>query len=87
MRARTRGLGQLSLVKGDHYCAKVQDINHVLMKHIVKADKRYCSCQHAQDGVNTPERHVNMLKMVVLQCLQMKMVLLRHLQEYIKKKL
>jgi hypothetical protein len=42
---RTRGLGHLSLVKGDHYCAKVQD---VLTKHVVKADDRYCSCLERQ---------------------------------------
>jgi hypothetical protein len=44
MNARTRGLGHLSLVKGDHYCVEVQDNNNVLIKHVVKADKKYCSC-------------------------------------------
>jgi hypothetical protein len=44
LRARTRGLGHLSLVKGDHYCAEVQDSNDVLIKHVVKANQRYCSC-------------------------------------------
>jgi GTP cyclohydrolase I len=44
LRARTRGLGHLSLVKGDHYCAEVQDNNNVLNKHVVKADMQYCSC-------------------------------------------
>jgi hypothetical protein len=44
LKAHTRGLGHLSLVKGDHYCAEVQDNNNVLAKHVVKADIRYCSC-------------------------------------------
>jgi hypothetical protein len=44
LRAQTRGLGHLSLAKGDHYCAEVQDNNNVLAKHIVKADLNYCSC-------------------------------------------
>jgi hypothetical protein len=44
LRARARGLGHLSLVKGDHYCAEVQDSNEVLVKHVVKAEQRYCSC-------------------------------------------
>jgi hypothetical protein len=44
LRARTRGLGHLSLVKCDHYCAEVQNNNDVLIKHVVKADQRYCSC-------------------------------------------
>jgi hypothetical protein len=43
-RARTRGLDHLLLVKSDHYCAEVQDSNDVLIKHVVKADQRYCSC-------------------------------------------
>jgi hypothetical protein len=34
----------LSLIKGDHYCAEVQDNNNVLAKHIVKGDIKYCSC-------------------------------------------
>jgi hypothetical protein len=56
LKARTRGLGHLSLVKGDHYHAEVQDSTNVLVKHIVKADLQYCSwlewqhtgkpCQH-----------------------------------------
>jgi hypothetical protein len=44
LRARTRGLGHLSFVKGDHYCAEVQGNNNVLTKHVVKADMQYCSC-------------------------------------------
>jgi hypothetical protein len=57
LRARTRGLGHLSLIKGDHYCAEVQDNNNVVAKHIVMGDIKYCSslewqhtgkpCQHA----------------------------------------
>jgi hypothetical protein len=48
LRARTRGLGHLSLTKGDHYCVEVQDTNNVFTKHIVKADERYCSCEKWQ---------------------------------------
>jgi hypothetical protein len=48
LNARTRGLGHLSLTKGDHYCAEVQDSNNVFTKHIVKADQMYCSCEEWQ---------------------------------------
>jgi hypothetical protein len=44
LKARTRGLGHLSLVKGDHYSAEVRDINNIHSRHIVKADQHYCSC-------------------------------------------
>jgi hypothetical protein len=44
LNARSRGLGHLSLVKGDYYSVEVQDNNNVLSKHIVKADLKYCSC-------------------------------------------
>jgi hypothetical protein len=44
LNAKTRGLGQLSLAKGDHYYAEVQDNNNVLTKHIVKAKEKFCSC-------------------------------------------
>jgi hypothetical protein len=56
LNARTRGLGHLSLVKGDHYYAEVQDHNNVLTKHVVKAHLKTCTwlewqhtgkpCQH-----------------------------------------
>jgi hypothetical protein len=44
LNAKIRGLGQLSLAKGDHYCVEVQDNNNVLTKHIVKAEEIFCSC-------------------------------------------
>jgi hypothetical protein len=44
LNARTRGFGHLSLTKGDHYWAEVQDNNNVLTKHMVKVDQHYCSC-------------------------------------------
>jgi hypothetical protein len=44
LRACTTGLDHLSLIKGDHYYAEVQDNNNVLAKHIVKGDIKYCSC-------------------------------------------
>jgi hypothetical protein len=56
MNARTRGLGHLSLVKCDHYCAEVQDSNNVLIKHVVKADKKYCSCLEWQH-IGKPCQH------------------------------
>jgi hypothetical protein len=34
----------LSLAKGDHYFAEVQDNNNMLSKHAVKAHMRTCSC-------------------------------------------
>jgi hypothetical protein len=56
LNARIRGLGHLSLTKGDHYSVEVQDNNNVLSKHVVKAHMRTCSrlewqhtdkpCQH-----------------------------------------
>jgi hypothetical protein len=52
LRARTRGFGHLSLIKGDHYCAEVQDNNNVLAKHIVKGDIKYCSCLEWQHTGN-----------------------------------
>jgi hypothetical protein len=48
LQARTRSLGHLSLTKGDHYCAEVQDTNNVFTKHIVKADEMYWSCEEWQ---------------------------------------
>jgi hypothetical protein len=48
LRARTMGLGILSLAKGDQYVVEVQDNNNVLAKHIVKAHIKYCSCQEWQ---------------------------------------
>jgi hypothetical protein len=44
LKARTRGLDHLSIAKGDHYIAKVQDNNIVFTKHVVKAHIKYCSC-------------------------------------------
>jgi hypothetical protein len=34
----------MSLTKGDHYWAEVQDNNNVLTKHAVKVEQHYCSC-------------------------------------------
>jgi hypothetical protein len=48
LRARTRSLGHLSLVKGDHYSTEVQDNNNVLTKHVVKDELQYCSCREWQ---------------------------------------
>jgi hypothetical protein len=51
LRAQTRGIGHLSLVKGDYYVAEVQDNNNVLTKYVVKAHIKYCSClewQHTE---------------------------------------
>uniref|UniRef100_A0A0A9ET60 Uncharacterized protein n=1 Tax=Arundo donax TaxID=35708 RepID=A0A0A9ET60_ARUDO len=45
LKARTRGLGHLSVVKGDHYAAEVQDNINCLTRHVVKAYKHECSCE------------------------------------------
>jgi hypothetical protein len=42
LKVRTRGLGHLSFVKGDHYCDDVQDNNNVLTKQLVKTNLKYC---------------------------------------------
>jgi hypothetical protein len=57
LNAKTRGLGHLSLVKGDHYYTEVQDNNNVLMKHIVKTDLKFCSCLEWQH-TGKPCQHV-----------------------------
>jgi hypothetical protein len=44
LKARIKGLGHLSLAKGDHYVAEVQDNNNMLAKHVVEAHMKYCSC-------------------------------------------
>jgi hypothetical protein len=54
---KARGLGHLSLVKGDYYCAEVQDNNNALAKHIVKADQKYCSCLEWQH-IGEPCQHL-----------------------------
>ncbi|XP_008679794.1 uncharacterized protein [Zea mays] len=48
LRARTRGLGHLSLVNSDHYCAEVRDNNNCHSRHIVDAKVHYCSCEEWQ---------------------------------------
>jgi hypothetical protein len=44
LNARTRGICHLSLAKNDYYSVEVQDNNNVLVKHIVKAIEKWCSC-------------------------------------------
>jgi hypothetical protein len=56
LNARIRGLGHLSLVKGDYYSAEVQNNNNVLSKHVVKADLKYCSCLEWQHS-GKPYQH------------------------------
>jgi phenolic acid decarboxylase len=60
LNAKTRGLGQLSLAKGDHYCAEVQVNNNVLTKHIVKVEEIFCSCLEWQH-IDKPCQHALIL--------------------------
>jgi hypothetical protein len=64
LNAKTRGLDHLSLEKGDHYCAEVQDNNNVLMKHIVKVDLKFCSCLEWQ---HTGKSCQNTLVVIIAQ--------------------
>jgi hypothetical protein len=57
LNTRTRGLGHLSIVKGDHYSMELQDNNNALMKHVVKAHLKYCSCLEWQH-TGKPCQHV-----------------------------
>lgn len=66
LNARTRGLGHLSLVKGDHYNGEVIDHNDVHTRHIVKAKERYCSGLE-WDNIGKPCQHV-LLVIIVQQC-------------------
>jgi hypothetical protein len=44
LKARTRGLGHLSIQKGDYYHAEIRDNNNIHSRHVVKAEQRHCSC-------------------------------------------
>jgi hypothetical protein len=48
LKARTRGLGHLTIVKSDNYMAEVRDNTNCMLKHVVKADLRQCSCEEWQ---------------------------------------
>jgi hypothetical protein len=48
LKARTRGLGHLSIVKCDNYMAEVRDSTNCMTKHVVKADLKQCSCEEWQ---------------------------------------
>jgi hypothetical protein len=48
LKARTRGLGHLSVVKCDNYMGEVRDNTNCMTKHVVKADLKQCSCEEWQ---------------------------------------
>jgi hypothetical protein len=48
LKARTRGLGHLSYVKGDNYVAEVWDNNDCHSKFVVRALDRECQCEEWQ---------------------------------------
>jgi hypothetical protein len=48
LKARTRGLGHLSLVKGDNYYAKVRDNGDVHSRVMVRASHKECACEEWQ---------------------------------------
>lgn len=45
---KTRGLGHLSVVHGDHYAAQVVDISNTNNRHVVKAYFHECTCEEWQ---------------------------------------
>jgi hypothetical protein len=56
LKARTRGLGHLSIVKCDNYMADVRDNTNCMLQHVVKAESKQCSCeewQHARKTLST----------------------------------
>jgi hypothetical protein len=57
LNARTRRLGHLSLAKGDHYYAEVQDNTNVFSKHVVKGHLRTCTWLEWQH-TGKPYQHV-----------------------------
>jgi hypothetical protein len=48
LKARTRGLGRLSYVKGDNYVAKVRNNNDCHNKFVVRALQKECQCEEWQ---------------------------------------
>ncbi|XP_062186725.1 uncharacterized protein LOC133890338 [Phragmites australis] len=48
LKARTRGLDHLSVVKGDNYVVEVWDNSNCHAKHVVKAYLHECSCEEWQ---------------------------------------
>ena len=48
LKARTRGLGHLSIVKCDTFMAEVRDNTNCMTKHVVNADLKQCSCEEWQ---------------------------------------
>jgi hypothetical protein len=48
LKAQTRGLGHLTIVKSDNYMAEVRDNTNCMSKHVVKAELRQCPCEEWQ---------------------------------------
>jgi hypothetical protein len=45
LKAKTRGLGHLSYVKGDNYIAEVRDNSDCHSKYVVRALNKECQCE------------------------------------------
>jgi hypothetical protein len=45
LKARTRGLGHLSLAKGDNYYDEVQDNGDIHSRVVVRASHKECACE------------------------------------------
>jgi hypothetical protein len=45
LKARTRGLGHLSLAKGDNYYAEVRDNGNCHSRVVVRASHKECACE------------------------------------------
>jgi hypothetical protein len=45
LKARTRGLGHLSLTKGDNYYAEVQDNGDCHSRVVLRASHKECACE------------------------------------------
>jgi hypothetical protein len=73
LKARTRGLGHLSIQKGDYYHAEIRDNNNIHCRHVVKVDQRYCSCLEWQH-TGKPCQH----GLVVIIAQQMREVGMEH---------
>jgi hypothetical protein len=45
LKARTTGLGHLSIFKSDNYMAEVRDSTNCVSKRVVMAELKQCSCE------------------------------------------
>jgi hypothetical protein len=56
LKAKTRGLGHLSYVKGDNYIAEVRDNSDCHNKYVVRALNKECQCE-AWQHIGLPCQH------------------------------